>query len=128
MLTQAVVADWILLIAGALLGALTFSTLGVLLASPPVTSRSHIMMPSNLVRLPLLFVSGVFTPIAAMPSWARWLAHISPLSYTGDLIRRGFGRPGYFPVPVNILVLIALVGAMFYGACAFHRRWRAKGL
>jgi ABC-2 type transport system permease protein len=126
--TQAVVADWIMLTVGVFLGALTFSTLGVLLASPPATSPSHIMMLSNLVRLPLLFVSGVFVPIAEMPPWARWLAPISPLSYAGDLIRRGFGQPGYYPPSLDVLALIALVVAMFCGSWAFHRRWRSKGL
>ena len=126
--TEAGVGNWILLIAGVLLGALTFSALGVLLASPPASGPSHIMMLSNLVRLPLLFVSGIFVPISGMPMWARWLAPISPLSYTGDLIRRGFGQSGYFPLLVDVLVLIAFAVVMFWGACAFHRRWRARGL
>jgi ABC-2 type transport system permease protein len=127
-LTEAAVTQWVVLVVGVLLGALTFAVLGVLLASPPTTGPSHIMMLSNLVRLPLLFVSGIFVPIAQMPAWARWLAPISPLSYTGDLIRRGFGQPGYFPLVLDVLVLIALAMVMFWGACAFHRRWRAKGL
>ena len=127
-LTEAAVANWILLSAGVLLGAVSFSTLGVLLASPPTSGPSHIMMLSNLVRLPLLFVSGVFVPISDMPVWARWLAPVSPLSYTGDLIRRGFGQSGYFPLALDFLVLIVFVVAMLWGACAFHRRWRARGL
>lgn len=127
-LTEAHVDSWVLLISGVLLGALTFSTLGVLLASPPVSGPSHIMMLSNLVRLPLLFVSGIFVPISGMPVWARWLAPISPLSYVGDLIRRGFGQPAYFPLALDFLVLVVFVVVMFWGACAFHRRWRAKGL
>jgi ABC-2 type transport system permease protein len=126
--TDAAVADWPLLIAGVLLGALAFAALGVLLASPPVVSPSHVMMLSNLVRLPLLFVSGIFVPIADTTAWARWLAPISPLSYTGDLIRRGFGEPGYFPLGLDLLALVACAAAMFWGACVFHRRWRAKGL
>jgi ABC-2 type transport system permease protein len=126
--TQASVGSWILLIAGVLLGALTFSALGVLLASPPVSGPSHIMMLSNLIRLPLLFVSGIFVPLSGMPRWVRWLAPISPLSYTGDLIRRGFGQPGYFPLALDFLMLAIFAVAMFWGACAFHRRWRAKGL
>lgn len=127
-LTEAVVASWALLIGGVLVGALAFSALGVLLASPPVTSPSHIMMLSNLVRLPLLFVSGVFVPLASMPLWTRWAAPVSPLSYTGDLIRVGFGQPGYFPLLLDFLVLIALTGVLLWGACVFHRRWQAKGL
>ena len=127
-LTDATVSHPGLLAGGVLLGALAFSALGVLLASPPATSPSYIMMLSNLVRLPLLFVSGIFVPIGDLPAWARWLAALSPLSYTADLIRRAFGQPGYFPVALDLGVLVGLVVAMGWASCAFHRRWRAKGL
>ena len=86
------------------------------------------MMLTNLVRLPLLFVSGVFVPIAAMPGWARVLSPLSPLSYAVDLIRRGFGQVGAFPAGLDAVALALLTCAMFMGACRFHRRWRAKGL
>ena len=126
--TDAAISSVPLLVTGLLLGALAFSSLGVLLASPPVTSPSHIMMLSNLVRLPLIFVSGVFVPISEMPGWAQWLAPISPLSYAVDLIRRGFGQPGYFPLWMSIPVLFIFVIGMFWAACICHNRWRAKGL
>jgi len=78
--SEAVIVKPWLLMAGVVLGALTFSTLGVLLASPPTTNPAHIMMLSNLVRLPLLFLSGIFVPLDQMPVWARWIAPIAPLS------------------------------------------------
>ncbi|MFP3938436.1 MAG: ABC transporter permease [Phycisphaerae bacterium] len=127
-LTDAAVANVAQLIGGILLGALSFATLGVLLAAPPASSPSNIMLLSNLVRLPLLFVSGVFLPIEQMPVWARWIAPISPLSYAGDMIRGAFGAETYFPSWLSPLVLLGLTVLLFWGAHAFHRRWRAKGL
>ena len=127
-LTDASIVGPGLLVAGIVLGALSFASLGVLLAAPPASSPSNIMLLSNLVRLPLLFVSGIFVPIAQMPSWARWIAPLSPLSYAGDLIHRGFGQPGYFPSWLSVLMLALFAAALFSGACRFHRRWRAKGL
>jgi ABC-2 type transport system permease protein len=128
MLTDARVSTLLPLLGGIVLGALSFASLGVLLAAPPASSPSNIMLLSNLVRLPLLFVSGVFLPIAQMPGWARWIAPISPLSYAGDLIRYGFGQPAYFPLWLSPLALVAFTAAVFWGACRFHARWRAKGL
>jgi len=127
-LTEASIASSAGLAGGILLGALSFAALGVLLAAPPASSPSNIMLLSNLVRLPLLFVSGVFLPIAQMPGWARWIAPISPLSYAGDMIRRGFGQQAYFPVWLSPLMLLVFTVLLFFGAQAFHRRWRAKGL
>lgn len=97
------------LLAGILLGALAFSALGVLMAAPVTDTPSQIMMLSNLVRLPLIFVSGVFVPLAEMPDWGRWLAPFSPLSYSADLIRTAFGGTPYFP---PVLSLAALAGFM----------------
>jgi len=127
-LTEASVANGPLLVVGIVLGALSFASLGVLLAAPPASSPSNIMLLSNLVRLPLLFVSGVFVPISQMPAWARWIAPISPLSYAGGLIRGGFGQAGHFPSWLSILMLVAFTAVLFWGACRFHRRWRSKGL
>ena len=127
-LTGATVASVLQLIGGISLGALSFASLGVLLAAPPASSPSNIMLLSNLVRLPLLFVSGIFLPIARMPAWARWIAPISPLSYAGDLIRSGFGQQTYFPLWLSPLMLVAFTAAMIWGACRFHRRWRSKAL
>jgi ABC-2 type transport system permease protein len=127
-LTSAEVTNVVLLVCGVVLGALSFSSLGVLLAAPPTSGPSNIMLLSNLVRLPLLFVSGVFVPIAQMPSWARWVSPISPLSYAGDLIRSGFGQAACFSVWLSLVMLVVFTAVLFWGACRFHRRWRAKGL
>ncbi len=127
-LTDAAVTSVALLVAGIVLGAFSFASLGVMLAAPPASSPSNIMLLSNLVRLPLLFVSGVFLPIAQMPPWARWVSPISPLSYAGDLIRSGFGQTPYFPTWLSLMMLVAFTGVLYWGACRFHKMWRAKGL
>jgi len=127
-LTESEVSSPALLVCGIILGALAFSSLGVLLAAPPASSPSNIMLLSNLVRLPLLFVSGIFLPISQMPAWARWAAPLSPLSYASALIRSGFGRPGYFPPWLCVLMLAVFAVVFFHGACCFHGRWRARAL
>lgn len=126
--TDASIVNWAWLASGVGLGALSFAALGVLLAAPPASSPSNIMLLSNVVRLPLLFVSGIFLPIAEMPAWARWLAPLSPLAYAGDLIRGAFGQPLYFPSWLNPAMLVCFTAVLMWGAGRFHRRWRTKGL
>lgn len=127
-LTDASVSNAPLLIAGIVMGALSFASLGVLLAAPPASSPSNIMLLSNLVRLPLLFVSGVFVPIGQMPVWARWIAPLSPLSYAGALIRSGFGHHAFFPIWLSLLMLVLFTVVLYLASCKFHNIWRAKGL
>ena len=127
-LTEAKIVNVPVLTAGIIMGASSFASLGVLIAAPPATTPSNIMLLSNLVRLPLLFVSGVFLPIAQMPAWARSIACLSPLSYANTLIQSGFGHEGFFPTWTSFLMLAVFAGVFFVASCKLHRMWRAKGL
>ena len=127
-LTDASIASASILTAGIVLGALSFASLGVLLAAPPASSPANIMLLSNLVRIPLLFVSGIFMPIGQMPVWVQWIAPLSPLSYASALIRSAFGHSAFFPVWLSLLMLVLFTLAFFMASCKFHNMWRAKGL
>lgn len=116
------------LLIGVALGALAFSALGVLLSAPASDTPSQVMMLSNLVRLPVIFVSGVFIPLAQMPAWGRWLAPLSPLSYSADLVRVGFGETRYFPFWVDVAALIGFTVAFLWLAHWLHRRTRDRAL
>jgi ABC-2 type transport system permease protein len=112
------------LIPGLVLGALAFSALGVLMAAPATDAPSQIMMLSSLVRLPLIFISGVFVPHADMPVWGQWLSPLSPLSYSADLIRAGYGGTPYFPLPVDIAALVGFAAFFLAAARFIHRLTR----
>ena len=94
------------------------------MAAPASQAPAQVMMLSNIVRLPLMFVSGVFVPHAAMPDWGQWLAPLSPLSYAADLIRLGFGEPGNFGAGFDVVALAAFTLAFLLLASLFHSRAR----
>ena len=124
LLTDANIAAVLPLAAGILVGATAFAALGVLLAAPATEGPSQVMMLSNLVRLPLIFVSGVFVPLAEMPTWGQWLSPFSPLSYAADLIRIGFGEPGHWSPVVDTLTLAGFAAAFVFVALRLHERTR----
>jgi len=70
---------------GILIGSICFSYMGQLLSSPPVDQTSTIMMISTLIKFPLVFISGIFVAISAMPEAVRFIALLSPLTYLADL-------------------------------------------
>ncbi|MCX7144320.1 MAG: ABC transporter permease [Proteobacteria bacterium] len=113
---------------GIVLGSLSFAALGVLLAAPATQGPSQVMMLSNLVRLPLIFVSGVFIPLSQMPAWGRWLAPFSPLSYCADLIRAGFGEKHYWSTATDALALCAFITCFMLLAARWHRRTRDRAI
>ena len=117
---QAPLAAPLIYIAAVITGALLFAALGVLLSAPSTESPSQIMMLSNLVRLPLIFISGVFVPIQEMPGWSKWVAPFSPLTYVADLIRVSFGESGYFPVYIDFAAICIFSAIFFFFALYFH--------
>jgi ABC-2 type transport system permease protein len=121
-LTDAHVYSYSKLAVGISLGALAFSSLGVLLAAPATNGPSQVMMLSNLVRLPLIFVSGVFVPFSQMPGWGKQLAPISPLSYCVDLIRGSFGDQHHWSPTVDAFALSAFIVVLLSLAVGLHRR------
>ena len=125
-LLGAVVVDSVSLGLGILLGALTFSALGVLVAAQVTDTPSQVMMISNLIRLPLIFVSGVFVPVAALAPWGRWLAPFSPLSYSADLIRVGFGGTSYFSPLADVAALLVFSCGFLALTRILHRLTQAK--
>lgn len=85
-------------VAGLLLGAVTFSMAG-LAAAAMVREVFEAMALLNFFRFPLLFVSGVFLPLAAMPHWLLPVAMASPLTHAVELLRMGIYGYTWFTSP-----------------------------
>jgi len=102
-----------LLAASLLLGGMCFSCMGTLVASMPTDTPAPVMTVLNFVRLPLLFMSGIFIPLADMPGWARTLAAFSPLTYANDLLKQSLGASGYYQWWLDLLVLFLFAAAFF---------------
>jgi len=90
---------------GILIGSICFSYMGQLLSSPPVDQTSTIMMISTLIKFPLVFISGIFVAISAMPEAVRFIALLSPLTYLADLFHASFGGVSVFNPVLDILAL-----------------------
>lgn len=109
-----------------LLAVYCFAALGALLAALPTDQPSNVMMLSNLVRLPLLFISGVFIPLKQMPAWGRTVALFSPLSYVMELLHWSFGQQPPLGMVPAYLVLIGFTLLFLYLAHLAHHRGLRK--
>ncbi|MFO7951812.1 MAG: ABC transporter permease [Bacillota bacterium] len=83
-----------------------FSALGSLVSAMPTDMPQNAMMLANLIRFPLIFISGVFIPLREMPTWAQSLAHISPLTYAVDLFRWSMGGSNSINIYFSYFMLI----------------------
>ena len=79
--------SWPLIGALILLGSLAFIALGYVIASFAATEDAANGMTSA-VQFPLMFLSGTFFPIDAMPDALKTVARVLPLTYLGDGLRQ----------------------------------------
>ena len=124
---DASIAQPALMIAGIIIGSFTFSTMGLIFGSIPTRSPGDVQMPSTLIRWVLLFVSGVFVPLAEMSTVARGISYISPLTYAQDLMNHAVLGTGELALWLNISVLF-LSGIIFLlPSIKLHKRGRVLG-
>ena len=72
---------------GILFSSITFSAFGLLL-SAPFRDIPQAMPPATVVRIAMIFISGVFIPLVAMPTFLQVLAYAMPLTYSVDSLRQ----------------------------------------
>ena len=118
-----IAGSWLVIGALILLGSLAFIALGYVIASFASTEESANGMTS-VVQFPLMFLSGTFFPIDAMPDALRTVARALPLTYLSDGLRQVMvdGTP-FSPLWVCFAVLIAWLVVCF-GIAARYFKWQ----
>jgi len=127
-----------LLLAELALTALAMTVLGAVVAVVIRRARTFTTVLSVLMT-PLIFLSGLMFPVAALPGWMSWLALADPLTYAVDAMRAAIGayqRPhrasalfepvswgGLHPAPALELTVVAAftVVALLVAARRFAR-------
>ena len=87
------VGNSFLFLVATVVGAFTFSALGMVVASA-VKDMPTANMSLTALRLPMIFISGVFTPIQALPFPLRVISYLTPLTYLVDALREALIAPG----------------------------------
>jgi ABC-2 type transport system permease protein len=97
--------------------------MGTLFAAYPTESPGDIMSMLNLVRLPLIFVSGVFIPVNALPQIGQIAVLFSPLTYGNDLIRAGFEGTTHFNPLMDVLAICVFILLFQVAANHLYRKF-----
>lgn len=113
---------------GLVLGSVAFAALGTLLASPTTNNPSNIMMLSSLVRLPLIFISGIFIPLSQLAGPFFILTSLSPLTYLVDLFRMALNGDAVYPPWVDALVILGVIILFVVSAKIIQKRNLIKGI
>jgi len=118
------IIDLLTLSLGMILATFCFASLSVLLSVyPPTDTPATVMMLSSLIKFPLVFISGVFTPVEQLPEWAKIVASLSPLTYFTDLARYAINGISYYSVSADLLVLAAFISVFLVSSVKLHEKF-----
>jgi ABC-2 type transport system permease protein len=111
------------------LATFCFASFSILLSSyPPTDTPAGVMMISSMVKFPLVFISGIFIPIEELPAWGKILSSISPLTYFTDLARYSIQGINYYPIELDLLLLMIFAVGFLVIAIKIHQYTMPKRL
>lgn len=116
------VTDVFILALAIILGSVCFSTASLLISAPPTTAPQITQMIGTLVKFPLMFISGVFSPLSDMPTFVKIISYISPLTYFTDLARYAMGGTNFLDINIDIAALIAFTVVTWIIAVKIHNK------
>lgn len=115
------VATWALVLALAVVGGILFVTMG--LAISGVARTEEVAAPvTNLISMPMMFLSGVFFPLDALPGVVTAVTQFLPLTYLADAIRAVVtDGAGVTDIWAELSGLAAWTAAVFIAATRLFR-------
>jgi ABC-2 type transport system permease protein len=110
-----------------LLGTVLYllNTLGAgLLISTMSSNQQQAFLGGFMFTIPAVLLSGLMTPILAIPGWLRPLTLVNPIRWYAEIMRGVLLRgAGVFDLWMQLLVLLAIGSAVLAAATMrFHRR------
>lgn len=112
--------DPIFLLLATILASVAFSSMGVFIAII-IKDPRNIMIVINSIRLPMIFVSGVFVPLSASPPILQIISLFMPLTYAVELLRFSFTHVAFLSIWLS-LVMTFVWFFLFLGLAVFSLR------
>ena len=105
-----------------LLAAATFMAFGFLIASLAKTANAGLAV-ANILNMPMMFLSGLFFPVAGLPAFLTAIVYANPVSYLADGLRGSVGvESGIFSPVLVIAVPLGWIAASS-AIAAWRLRW-----
>jgi len=105
-----------------ILGPILFASLGMLagtLTKDPEAANGVLYI----IIIPMLLLSGVFYPLASLPTYLQYVAHVLPLTYVIEGLSAVMIYSNYIQATIDIAVLIVITIILFVAATKLFN-WR----
>ena len=99
-----------------LLALYAFTTAGIgLFAATLARNQAQVGMMTIMVLVPMLLLSGITSPMEAMPMWVQYLMMLSPLRYFIEITHGIFFKGNGMAVLWDSVLAMALLGGTLFG-------------
>ncbi len=114
---------WSLVIPAVLLIAIASTFLGLFIAVS-VSEVFEAQTFSNFLRFPMIFLCGLFFPVADLPVFLRPLSYALPLTYGVDILHGGIAQTNTLPLLLDFGALVLFCALLFVmSLCNVRKRW-----
>jgi ABC-2 type transport system permease protein len=92
LLTQSQITSPFLFLSVVVFGSFVFSALGILVAAT-IRDMPTVNISLTALRLPMIFIGGVFVPIHTLPPGLSLISYLTPLTYVVDALNEAMVGP-----------------------------------
>lgn len=120
---KSAVLNWYLLFTGIILLSIVSTLLGLSIA---VSAKEvfEAQTFSNFFRFPMIFLCGLFIPIASLPFYIRPVSYILPITYGVDVLKYAISKSNSMSVLLDIILLIIFcVGLFYFSIFNIRKKW-----
>lgn len=122
-LTDLSALNWTIMVPAVILVAVSSTFLGLFIAVS-VKEVFEAQTFSNFFRFPMIFLCGLFFPIASIPLFLRPLSYVLPLTYGTDIIRGAVTGGNTMHLGLDFLVVIIFCLVLFFVSLKnINRKW-----
>jgi ABC-2 type transport system permease protein len=115
--------NWCILVPATMLIAVSSTFLGLFIAVS-VKEVFEAQTFSNFFRFPMIFLCGLFFPIASLPVFLRPLSYVLPLTYGADILRGSMTKTNILPLGLSFLMLAGFCTLLFCISLRnINRKW-----
>lgn len=113
----------LLVYAGAALYLVAALGIGLWVSTVTETQQQAMFVNFSILMVYLL-MSGLFTPVSAMPDWAQWVARVNPMAHFITLVRSVLLKGATFVDVLPQLGVLAIAGALVLTLAVrqYHKR------
>ena len=122
-LTDLSQVEWIAVLLAVIMIAVASTFMGLFIAVS-VSEVFEAQTFSNFFRFPMIFLCGLFFPVASLPVILQPVSYMLPLTYGVDILHGSIHGQQMFPIFMNFFILAGFCILLFYFSLRnIHRKW-----